>query len=230
MGLLDTKDMIKGSGVIGGVTVSTVTVPRLQRHDIARDVGFSLKELGRGMKLTLGYFARPKTVVTSQYPENRETLKLTERYRAMLKLKYDDNGWHNCTGCGICERICPNNSIILTTRKGEVTGKKEIDRYIWRLDSCTFCNSCVVACPFDALEMGPEFENAVYDRRLLIFNLNRYAGPPASVLAKHETDQHPAMMSARNRFGGPIPLNGVAIPKVRPLAGINHSDSEGDAS
>ena len=102
----------------------------------------------------------------------------------MLHLIYEENGYHRCTACRICEKACPNSSIKVLSRKGEITGKNELDRYIWRLDSCVFCNACVQSCPFNALEMGHEFENAVYDRRLLIFNLNRYAGPPASVLNK----------------------------------------------
>jgi hypothetical protein len=67
--------------------------------------------------------------------------------------------------------------------------------------------------------MGHEFENAVYDRRLLIFTLNRYAGPPASILIKQENQKmRKKMMEPRDRFGGPVPLNGTAMPVVKPLS------------
>ena len=54
------------------------------------------------------------------------------------------------------------------------------------MDSCTFCNACVVACPFAAITMNGKFESAVYDRSLLVFALNTYAGPPAKALMKIE--------------------------------------------
>jgi NADH-quinone oxidoreductase subunit I len=172
------------------------------------------------MRLTLGYFARPSKIVTQQYPENRATLKFPPRYRAMLKLIYDEQGYHRCTGCGLCAKACPNGSLKVLSRKGPVTGKNELDRYIWRMDSCTVCNACVQVCPFGALEMGHEFENAVYDRRLLIFSLNRYAGPPASVLAAQTDDAvRQQMMEPRGRYDGPVPLNGTPMPVVRPLMG-----------
>ena len=111
-----------------------------------------------------------------------------------------------------------NGSIKVLTRKGPITGKNELDHYIWRLDSCTVCNACVQVCPFDALEMGHSFENAVYDRRLLIFSLNRYAGPPASVLgAQGDAAVRRQMMEPRGRYDGPVPLNGTAMPVVKPL-------------
>jgi formate hydrogenlyase subunit 6/NADH:ubiquinone oxidoreductase subunit I len=136
----------------------------------------------------------------------------------MLHLIYEENGYHRCTACRMCEKACPNRSIRILSRKGEISGKNELDRYIWRLDSCIFCNACVQSCPFNALEMGHEFENAVYDRRLLIFTLNRYAGPPASVLNKQENAEiRRKMTEPRDRYGGPVPLNGTAVPIVQPL-------------
>ena len=61
-------------------------------------------------------------MVTRQYPENRATLRFPERYRASLKFRFDENGYQHCNGCGSCERACPNGSIILQTRKGEISG------------------------------------------------------------------------------------------------------------
>ncbi len=80
------------------------------------------------------------------------------------------------------------------------------------------CNLCVLACPFDALEMSPEFESAVYDRRLLIYGLNRYAGPPASLLLKEpDPEARKKLMEPRGRYAGPVPLGGEVYPNVRPL-------------
>ena len=68
--------------------------------------------------------------------------------------------------------------------------------------------------------MGHEFENAVYDRRLLIFTLNRYSGPCANIINKQEDPSlREKMMTPIDRYGGPVPMNGTAMPVVRPLQG-----------
>lgn len=211
----NTNEVKKEERVIGGKKVSVAVVtPR----DKPSAIPSSLAGLAKGMLLTLGYLLRPSKVVTRQYPENRKTLKFPQRYRAMLHLIFEEGGYHRCMACGICEKTCPNHSIKILTQKNQITGKIDLDRYIWRLDTCVFCNACVLSCPFDALEMGHEFENAVYDRRLLIFTLNRYAGP--SVLRKVESEEaRSKMMEPRDRYGGPVPLNGTAMPVVKPLTG-----------
>jgi len=209
------EDIKKETMTLGGKSIPVAVIKPL---NTPATVPSALASLLKGMRLTAGYFVRPWKIVTQQYPENRATLKFPARYRAMLHLIYEDNGYHRCTACRLCEKACPNNSIKVLTQKGTVSGKIELDRYIWRLDSCVFCNACVQACPFDALEMGHQFENAVYDRRLLISTLNRYAGPPANVLLKQEdTAIRASMMQPRDRCGGPVPLNGVAMPVVKPL-------------
>ena len=205
----------KETRTLGGKTFSVAVIRSL---DGPATIPSAMGSLAKGMRLTLGYFLRPSKIVTRQNPENRATLTFPPRYRAMLNLIYDDQGYHRCTACGLCAKACPNGSIKVLTRKGPITGKNELDHYIWRLDSCTFCNACVQVCPFGALEMGHSFENAVYDRRLLIFSLNRYAGPPASVLcAQGDAAVRGQMMEPRGRFDGPVPLNGTAMPVVKPL-------------
>ena len=66
--------------------------------------------------------------------------------------------------------------------------------------------------------MTHQFENAVYDRRLLVFNLNRYAGPPAKVLsAEPDTGKRRQMMEPRGRYDGPVPINeGLRPADLRP--------------
>jgi NADH-quinone oxidoreductase subunit I len=189
--------------------------PRRNRLAVFAD---ALKSLCDGMRLTFSYLVRPSTIVTRQYPENRATLKLPERFRARLRLTSDEHGYHRCTACRMCERTCPNASISILTRPGTLS-KNELDRYIWRMDSCVFCNACVQSCPFDALTMTAEFENAVFDRRLLIFTLNKYAGPPASTLLKEPDEaKRAAAMEPRDCYGGPVPLNGADLPYLKALA------------
>jgi NADH-quinone oxidoreductase subunit I len=210
----------RGVRILGGREVPVVVTPRLAGK--GPHVVGTARSLLKGMRLTGSYF-RPSTVVTRQYPENRKTLKLPERFRARLKLINDAGGHHKCTGCKLCQKACPNNSLRVLTRKGPVTQKNELDRYIWRQDSCIVCNACVQACPFDALEMTGDFESAVYDRRLLIFTLNRYAGPPASVLDQAAPADREKMMEPRDVYGGPTPMNGQAMPEVPPLAAAQGS-------
>lgn len=192
-----------------------VVVPRPERHGWLGTILSGLGSLLKGMGITFRYLVHPSTVVTEQYPENRATLRLPERARTLLSFICEENGQHRCTACRSCEKACPNRSICITSRKGPVSGRNEIDHFVWRLDSCTFCNMCVLVCPFNALTMNGSFEAAVYDRRLLVYSLNRYAGPTASALAKVAAEEERKnMMEPRTPYGGPVPLNGA------PFAGI----------
>ena len=65
------------------------------------EVGKGIKSLVTGMAVTGKEFVTPK--VTEQYPENRATLDISDRFRAELTLKYDSEGRHKCIGCGICQ-------------------------------------------------------------------------------------------------------------------------------
>lgn len=229
MSTVDFTDIKLEQRTCAGQTVPVAVVPRLKQQNYFAQIPHALKSLWNGMKLTLGYLVRPSKVVTQQYPENRATLKFPERYRCNLKMIYDEDGHHRCNGCKICEKQCPNQSIYVHTRKSAVTGKNELNYYVWRMDSCVFCNACVMACPTDSLEMTHEFECAVHDRRLLIYNLNRYAGPPADQIAKlDEETRKQLVLEPRGPYEGPVPLAGQAYPNIRPVqAGGGSVPAEG---
>ena len=90
-------------------------------------VGQGVKSLLVGMGVTGKEFVTPK--ITEQYPENRKTLHISERFRAELTLKYDAEGRHRCIACGICQMNCPNGTISLTTKMVELPdGKKKRQR------------------------------------------------------------------------------------------------------
>ena len=56
----------------------------------------------------------------------------------------------NCTGCGICEKVCLSNRIIL------VSGRPQWDS----LKPCTHCLACIHFCPVSAIEIkGVKTEN-----------------------------------------------------------------------
>jgi len=154
-------------------------------------------------------------VVTQQYPENRATLKLADRVRALLSFKYDENGYHKCTSCHICEEACPNASIHVIDRPTPAISKNELDHFIWRLDSCTFCNLCVLVCPFQVLQMSSKFESSVYDQRLLVYNLNTYAGPTGPVLMKQpDEESRKKLIEPRSVYDGPTALGGFHLAGI----------------
>ena len=127
----------------------------------------------QGMAVTGKELVTPK--VTEQYPENRATLNIPERFRATLEFIYDDNGYHKCIACGSCERNCPNQTISITKRMVELPdGKKKqkLDKYIYDLGSCTFCGLCVQVCPTAAIRFSNDFEQAVFTRDKLVKQLN----------------------------------------------------------
>jgi NADH-quinone oxidoreductase subunit I len=113
--------------------------------------------------------------VTQQYPENRDTLVISDRFRCELTMPHDENNEHACTACGICMMNCPNGTITVNSKMIETEdGKKKkiLDTYIWDLGMCTFCNLCVLTCPSSAIKFDNQFENAVFTRSKLIQQLN----------------------------------------------------------
>ncbi|MCQ2287800.1 MAG: NADH-quinone oxidoreductase subunit I [Muribaculaceae bacterium] len=132
-----------------------------------------IHSLIKGMEVTGKELVTPK--VTEQYPENRSTLKIPDRFRATLQFIYDEQGSHKCIACKSCERNCPNGTIKIQTRMVDLpNGKKKmkLDKYIYDLGSCTFCNLCVSSCPTSAIEFSNDFEQAVFTREALVKQLN----------------------------------------------------------
>lgn len=174
-------------------------------------VGSGIKSLVKGMQVTAKELVTPK--ITECYPENRETLAIADRFRAILTLRNED-GHHKCIGCGICQMNCPNGTIQLTTKMIDLPdGKKKrvLDKYNYDLGSCTFCMLCVTTCPQNALEFSNDFEQSVFTREKLVKELNAgLENPPVKVAPK------PAPKPAAAEGGKPAEGNAKPAAKPKP--------------
>ncbi|MBR6756902.1 MAG: NADH-quinone oxidoreductase subunit I [Bacteroidaceae bacterium] len=142
-----------------------------------------------GMSITGKYFFSRK--ITQEYPENRETLIIPERFRATLSLVYDEEGNHKCIACGICQKNCPNNTIEIVAKKIETEdgkSKRVLDKYMYDLGSCTFCQLCVSTCPHNAIEFTNEFEQAVFSREKLVKQLNNRPEPVREIPKEEKSE------------------------------------------
>lgn len=149
------------------------------------------------MGVTGKEFVTPK--ITEQYPENRKTLQIADRFRAELTLKYDAEGRHKCIACGICQMNCPNGTIKLETKMVELPDgkkKRKLDKYLYDLGSCTFCMLCVTSCPQDALEFSNDFEQAVFERDKLVKQLNYRPEPEGEPAAPARPAMDPEKLAA----------------------------------
>jgi NADH-quinone oxidoreductase subunit I len=141
-----------------------------------RDIYSGVSSLVNGMKVTGGYFIRPSEIVTQKYPENRDQLKMLERFKGELVMPHDENNQHACVACLTCERRCPNGSIELTTERVQGEDgrtKRVLVKYVYHLEMCTFCGLCVQSCDEHAITFSQEFEHAVFDRSKLTKQLNK---------------------------------------------------------
>lgn len=141
--------------------------------DYFSSLGSGIASLVKGLSVTGKEFITPK--ITERYPEDRETYKWPERFRAELRLIYDSEGRHKCIACGTCERVCPNGTISLETKMVDTpagTKKKKLSKYMYDLGSCTFCQLCATNCPTNALAFSNDFEQAVFTRSKLVKQLN----------------------------------------------------------
>jgi NADH-quinone oxidoreductase subunit I len=140
-----------------------------------KDILFGVRSLVKGLSVTGYYFFHPKEIVTQQYPENRNSLQMFERFRGEVVLLHNENNEHRCTGCSACEVACPNGTIEIISKKVDVDGRKVkvLDKFVYHLQMCTMCGLCIPACPTDAIKMANTFEHAVFDRSKLTKILNK---------------------------------------------------------
>lgn len=138
------------------------------------DLFRGIKSLLRGLSVTGKELLKPK--VTQQYPENRDTLIISDMWRGKLIMPHDENNEHACTACTMCQISCPNGTITVKSKTivtDEGKKKKVLDQYIYNFGTCTFCNLCVIACPSDAIKFENSFENAIFTKSKLIERLNK---------------------------------------------------------
>lgn len=169
-------------------------------------LGTGISSLIKGMGVTGKEFFTPK--VTESYPDSRKGADPSEpryqqyaapRFRAKLQFIYLPDGRNRCTACGTCQRNCPNGTITITTKMVDLPDgkkKRKLDKYMYDLGSCTFCELCVTTCPFDAIEFNNDFEQAVFTREKLVQQLNYLPEQP----------------------GDPAPKAPAAAPKAAPAA------------
>ncbi len=140
------------------------------------DIYNAVSSLMKGMRRTGYYFVHPKEIITQNYPENRDTLNLPERFKGEVVMPHTETNEHRCTGCTACELACPNATIKIITKfdiTAEGKKKKALDTFVYHLELCTMCNLCIVACPTDAIKMAQTFEHSVYNRADLTKVLNK---------------------------------------------------------
>lgn len=82
----------------------------------------------------------------SKAPTRRYPYERREPY-ARTRGRIDMIDVHKCIFCGMCERKCPADSIIID---------KAESRWTYYPYKCVACNACVEACPTDDLEMLQE--------------------------------------------------------------------------
>lgn len=141
--------------------------------DYFSSLGKGVASLIKGLEVTGKEFVTPK--ITERYPENRDKMHIAPRFRASLEFIYDAEGNHKCIACGTCERNCPNGTITVETKMVDTWDgkkKKKLDRYVYDLGSCTFCQLCVTTCPTNAIRFNNDFEQAVFTRSKLVKQLN----------------------------------------------------------
>ncbi len=95
--------------------------------------------------------------VTEEYPFGKKVL--TERFRGKL-----DIDPIKCTGCSVCEIVCPAQVITMVPVGKKKIGDREVDvkRPSFDLYGCISCGQCVDDCKFGALFLTHDFELSVF--------------------------------------------------------------------
>src|SRR5262249_7724753 len=159
------------------------SVVAVQRGPEPGGLGGAYRAFGetlRGMKTT---FARiVEGPVTIQYPE--EKTPVYPRFRGRHKLhRFEDTGLEKCVGCSLCAAACPADCIRVVAAENDPehrvsAGERDGEGYEVNPSPGIFFGCCEVACPFDAITMGHDYELADYNRSDLIFTKEMLLAEP----------------------------------------------------
>ncbi|HWJ02400.1 MAG TPA: NADH-quinone oxidoreductase subunit I [Verrucomicrobiae bacterium] len=119
------------------------------------------KGLVKGLGITMRHLFNKK--VTEFYPEVKPNLP--PRTRSSMSLDVP-----KCISCGLCANACPNKVITFTSDK-DANNKKVLTSYVMDTGRCLFCGMCTEACPTKALRNTTEFENTVYHKEDLQWDM-----------------------------------------------------------
>ena len=108
--------------------------------------------IAKGLAMTLKHLFRPP--VTVQFPEEKRNVPP----RARTNLLWFDE---RCTGCSTCAQACPDGCILVETRPNP-DGTLEKVRYEIDFRLCMYCGLCTEACPYEAIQVGGTYTDAVY--------------------------------------------------------------------
>ena len=103
--------------------------------------------------------------ITEQYPEFKRAVY--PRFRGRHMLHRHENGLEKCVGCSLCA----------AARIYEIN-----------MSRCNFCGYCELACPFDAITLGNQFEISEYSRDDLIYTKDMLLTEPIKRVPVQDAD------------------------------------------
>lgn len=121
----------------------------------------------KGHTTVLKHTARKR--ITLEYPEIKRPV--SDKFRGKIEFLYDENGKTKCTGCGLCQKVCPCKDLIKIERSKDESGKLKVDKYEMNMSQCIFCGNCVSYCPAGALKMTKNYELASLNKKDLVLSL-----------------------------------------------------------
>jgi NADH-quinone oxidoreductase chain I len=142
-------------------------------HSRPAEIALAAWSIVKGLAVTLRNALRPS--VTRDYPARRTPLH--PRFRGKLGHKRAEEGRPRCTACMACQKVCPTLAI-REIEGDEAKGReRRVTTYVWDASRCLFCNFCVEACPFDAIELGQEYSIVGDSREQTCFDLEDLLEP-----------------------------------------------------
>ncbi len=183
----------------------------------------------RGMLVTLRHLGRPP--ITIDYPESTRDVPV----RARTNLLWFEE---RCTGCSTCAQACPDGCILVQTTP-RADGSLHVDRYEIDFRICMYCGLCTEACPYQAIQSGGRYDDAVYifenmyrDKEALTREAKSYLGSTGGRYPNGQTQQgvdplSTAIPTARSRVPA-AGVHGPHGPQHLPGKPDRHSDPPGN--
>ena len=165
--------------------------------------------IARGMLVTFKHIFKPP--ITVNYPEEARDVPV----RARTNLLWFEE---RCTGCSTCAQACPDGCILVQTSPRE-DGTLNIDRYEIDFRICMYCGLCTEACPYQAIQSGGRYDDAVYvfenmyrDKHSLTNEAQHYLDKTDGEYPNGQTqDEHPQPMEMPTARGR-LPVAGADGP------------------